>query len=133
MPDNLSRLVESCLHPFAQRLDNGFGILGLQQTLPHVFALQQRRHAVDSLALGLLHASRSDTLDIIPINDLDMLGMNLGGGAVGMLTERVGVRFDLRYFRNIDAPDWTTVSPPISIGPIRLRYWTVAFGVVITN
>ena len=38
--------------------------------------------------LGLLHASRSDTQDIIPINDLDMLGMNIGGGAVGLLTER---------------------------------------------
>jgi hypothetical protein len=81
--------------------------------------------------LGLLHASRSDTLDIIPIQDLDMLGMNVGGGAVGLLTERIGVRFDLRYFRNVDAPDWTIIDPPLSIGPIRLRYWTTAIGVVI--
>jgi hypothetical protein len=84
-----------------------------------------------SAGLGLLHASRSASRDVIPINDLDMLGMNVGGGAVGLVTERVGVRFDLRYFRNIDAPDWTTVSPPISIGPIRLHYWTTAIGVVI--
>ena len=83
--------------------------------------------------LGLLHASRSDTQDIIPINDLDMLGMNVGGGAVGLLTERVGLRFDLRYFRVIDAPDWTTIDPPVSIGPIGLRYWTAGIGVVIKH
>ena len=83
--------------------------------------------------LGLLHASRSDTQDVIPINDLDMLGMNVGGGAVGLLTERVGLRFDLRYFRAIDAPDWTTIDPPVSIGPIQLRYWTAGIGVVIKH
>jgi hypothetical protein len=80
--------------------------------------------------IGLLHASRSDTLDIIPINDLDLLGMNIGGGAVGMVTERVGIRFDLRYLRKIEGPDEATIDPPVAFGPIRLRYWTTSFGVV---
>jgi hypothetical protein len=80
--------------------------------------------------IGLLHASRSDTLGIIPINDLDLLGMNIGGGAVGMVTERVGIRFDLRYLRKIEGPDETTIDPPVAFGPIRLRYWTTTFGVV---
>jgi hypothetical protein len=78
---------------------------------------------------GLLHASRNDALNILPV-DLNLVGMNLGGGAVGFLTEKVGVRFDLRYFRKIEGPDEETLDPPPAIGPIRLRYWTMSFGVV---
>ena len=80
--------------------------------------------------LGLLHASREAVQNIIPIN-LDLLGMNVGGGAVGLITDRVGVRFDLRYFRKIEGPDEDSLDPPVAFGPIRLRYWTTSVGVVI--
>jgi hypothetical protein len=79
--------------------------------------------------IGLLHASKKAALDPLPAN-LDMLGMNVGGGAVGLVSERMGLRFDLRYLRAIHAPDWRTIDPPVSIGPIELRYWTLAAGVV---
>ena len=58
-------------------------------------------------------------------------GYNVGGGAVGFLTNRVGLRFDLRYFR--------TVPPGEEQGPlqetedllrVRLHYWTGTIGVV---
>ena len=78
---------------------------------------------------GLLHASRNDAQNVLPMH-LNLVGMNIGGGAVGLVTDRVGLRFDLRYFRKIEGPDEDTLDPPVSIGPIRLRYWTMSFGVV---
>jgi opacity protein-like surface antigen len=81
--------------------------------------------------LGLLRVSAKDQFNVTPIR-LNLLGMNVGGGAVGFLSDRVGLRFDLRYFRKIQGPDVETLEIPVSRGePIRLRYWTTAIGVVI--
>jgi hypothetical protein len=79
---------------------------------------------------GLLHASLSRALDPFPTN-LNLVGMNLGGGAVGFVSDRIGLRFDLRYFRKIHGPNEEDLEFPVSIGPIRLRYWTTSLGVVI--
>jgi hypothetical protein len=56
--------------------------------------------------------------------------MNAGGGAVGFLADRVGLRFDLRYLRKIQGPAAEDLDFAISIGPIRLRPWTTSLGVV---
>ena len=55
------------------------------------------------------------------------LGYNVGGGAVGMLSDRVGLRFDLRYFRHMppgkesspDAPDL----PVFEGDRVRIHFW----------
>ena len=80
--------------------------------------------------LGLLHASHNDRF--LPI-DLDLLGMNVGGGAVGFVTDDVGVRFDLRYFRNVRGPNENSLDFPVTnLGePTRLRYLTASIGVVL--
>ena len=54
--------------------------------------------------------------------------MNVGGGAVGFLSDHVGVRFDLRYFRNIKGVSQEDLEDfPVTLGePVRLRYWTIA-------
>lgn len=80
--------------------------------------------------VGLLHASRTEAQNVIPFS-LDLLGMNAGGGAVGFLSDRIGLRFDLRYFRKIHGPAEDELDFPVSIGPIRLRQWTTSLGVVI--
>lgn len=81
--------------------------------------------------IGLMHASADDTLQIFPYHQ-NLLGMNLGGGAVGMLSDRIGVRFDLRYFRNIKGVAAEDLEFPVTGGErVRLRYWTLGFGVVI--
>ena len=77
--------------------------------------------------LGLLHASANDLLNIFPI-DVDLLAMNAGGGAVGFVSDRVGLRFDLRYLRNIRGVAEEDLTP--AFGPVRLRYWTGSVGVV---
>jgi hypothetical protein len=83
--------------------------------------------------VGRIHVFRNDLLDLAPIPRLNLLGMNLGGGGVGFLNDRLGLRFDLRYFRKIHGPDEESLEIPVTVGfePIRLRYWTANVGVVI--
>jgi hypothetical protein len=80
--------------------------------------------------VGLLHASAYDLLDVV-LFDLNLVGMNAGGGAVGFISDRVGLRFDLRYFRKIHGPDEEELEFPVTFfEPIRLRYWTGSVGIV---
>ena len=81
--------------------------------------------------IGLMHASEEDQLQVIRYR-VNLLGMNVGGGAVGFLSDHVGVRFDLRYFRNIKGLSQEDLEDfPVTVGqPVRLRYWAIAFGVV---
>lgn len=81
--------------------------------------------------VGLLHASANDLQDNLPVN-LNLTGMNVGGGAVGFVTDRVGLRFDLRFFRKIHGPNPDDLEvPPTIFEPIRLQYWTGSVGLVI--
>ena len=54
-------------------------------------------------------------------------GFNIGGGAVGFLSPRTGVRFDLRYHRTMRG----LAAESYSFGPVRLQYMTASIGVVI--
>jgi hypothetical protein len=76
--------------------------------------------------IGLLRASAKDSFDIQPVS-ANLLGYNIGGGAVGFLTERAGLRFDLRYFSNLKPSD---SDEGIAIGRVQLSYWTASAGVV---
>jgi hypothetical protein len=76
--------------------------------------------------VGLLRASATDALELFPVS-ASLLGYNIGGGAVGFLNDRVGLRFDLRYFSNLKPVD----DPEIAIGRVQLSYWTGNVGVVL--
>ena len=79
---------------------------------------------------GLMHAWHDDAVALPePAN---VPAYNVGGGAVGFLTERVGLRFDLRFFRTLPPgkePDVTTLITTDS-RRLRIRYWTGTVGVV---
>ena len=76
--------------------------------------------------IGLLQATAADALDFTPVNT-NLIGYNVGGGAVGFLNDRVGLRFDLRYFSNLKPSD----DPENAIGRVHLSYWTGSVGVVL--
>jgi hypothetical protein len=76
--------------------------------------------------IGMLSATAKDALDFLPV-DTKLLGYNVGGGAVGFLTDRVGLRFDLRYFSNLKPSDDPEL---IATGRVHLSYWTGSVGVV---
>jgi hypothetical protein len=81
---------------------------------------------------GLLHASGKD-LDEVELfaKPVNLWGYNIGGGAVGFLSERVGLRFDLRYFSEVRPKDDPEIVGIFSFGPVELSYWTTSVGVVI--
>jgi hypothetical protein len=79
--------------------------------------------------LGLLRAQADDLLGVLPVR-ANVLGFNIGGGAVGFLTESVGLRFDLRYFKNLKAIDPLEI-PTVDFRDGHLRYWTAGVGAVI--
>ena len=66
--------------------------------------------------LGLLHVGVADRINLNPV-DRDLLALSLGGGVIGMVSDRTGLRFDLRQLR--------------SVGDVRLSYWRATAGVTI--
>ena len=74
--------------------------------------------------LGLLHAT---TDDLISLNESgDWLGLQLGAGAIGLITNRAGVRFELRHSRALSR-DTTLRGERTS----KLSFWRTTFGVTL--
>ena len=75
---------------------------------------------------GVMSSSVEDPNGVISVKS-DLAGFNIGVGAVGFLSERVGVRFDLRTYRTFHRP---FEGRPISFGPPGLTYYTASVGIV---
>jgi hypothetical protein len=74
--------------------------------------------------LGLLHAT---TEDVLSLNESgDWLGLQIGGGAIGMITNRAGVRFDLRHLSALSR-DTTLRGERTS----QLSFWRATVGVTL--
>jgi len=74
---------------------------------------------------GLIHVNKVDPEGLFPVR-LNLAGFNVGGGAIGFLSERTGVRFDVRYHSTLRPTD----HGPIATGDVRLRYLTASIGIV---
>jgi hypothetical protein len=77
--------------------------------------------------LGLLKAAHNDAVFPVKAN---LLGYNVGGGAVGFLTDRVGVRFDMRYYRHVPPGPEVGGNTPAIGDRVRLHHWSATVGVV---
>ena len=81
-----------------------------------------------SAGVGLLHASFSEKVDVFgPISE-NVLGFNVGGGAIGFLSANTGLRFDLRYFGNLGRLGRQNPTRPDD--RVHLRYMTASIGLV---
>jgi hypothetical protein len=76
--------------------------------------------------LGLLHASSDDVLGAFSLNS-NLVAFNVGGGALGFFSNQIGVRFDVRYFKNVTGED----TPGVEIGSTRLTFWRAGIGLVL--
>jgi hypothetical protein len=76
--------------------------------------------------LGLLHARSEDKSGVVPVY-ANMTGFNVGGGAVGFLTARTGVRFDFRYTSSLHRERAVNEA----FGRTHLSYLTFSVGLVI--
>jgi hypothetical protein len=74
---------------------------------------------------GLLHVNIDDIANAIPI-DSNLFGVNVGGGAMGPLSNSLDVRFELRWFKSVTSGD---VTPLLPGSP--LSFWRAAIGLTI--
>jgi hypothetical protein len=74
---------------------------------------------------GLMQVKIDDVLDILPVNS-KLFGINVGGGAMGPLTNLVDVRLELRWFRSVTSGSETPVFPGTA-----LSFWRAAVGLTI--
>jgi hypothetical protein len=78
--------------------------------------------------LGWMDASASyaAVTESVPVN-CNLTALDVGGGAIGLLSERAGLRFDFRRFRGIGptSPSCLSVSSP------RVNFWRATVGVTL--
>jgi hypothetical protein len=80
-----------------------------------------------SAGMGMLHAGvEEDRVSPAPI-DRNLLAVSIGGGAIGFLTPRAGVRFDLRHVRSTSSGQNTATL----LNEPRLGFWRATIGVAI--
>ena len=76
--------------------------------------------------VGLLQARSKHAAGLFPVGE-NLLGVNIGAGAIGMMTFRTGLRFDLRYIKAASGADAPLARPGLS----RLSLWRATAGVVL--
>ena len=79
-----------------------------------------------SVGLGLLHTGASDLAETVA-TDRNLLAVSVGGGVIGFVTARTGVRFDLRRISSVASgvDTLTGATEP------RLSFWRATFGVAL--
>jgi hypothetical protein len=74
---------------------------------------------------GVMHAGSSDAIMLAPV-DNNLSALDVGGGAIGLISTRTGFRFDLRHFRSVYARDLL-----LQDRQAHLSFWRLTIGVII--
>jgi hypothetical protein len=77
--------------------------------------------------LGVMHASADDYLAVFGAT-LTRPAVNVGGGATGFISDRIGLNWELRYFRSLGGGN---VVNGTSFGPERLSFWRANMALVV--
>ena len=76
--------------------------------------------------MGMIHAGAEDNAGVSTL-DTSRLALSVGGGAIGFLSPRAGVRFDLRHIRS--TANGVETSTLLTVP--QLGYWRATIGVAI--
>lgn len=68
---------------------------------------------------GIMRVHIQDSIDVLPVSST-LRALDVGGGATGFLTDRVGVDWQLRYFRSVGGVDQHR---GLSFGAEELSFW----------
>ena len=79
--------------------------------------------------VGLLHAKADDAPVGFYSASPNVFGMNIGGGAIGPLTDRSSIRFEVRHFRNITSDDEVPVLNTSE--SFDLSFWRATVGIAL--
>jgi hypothetical protein len=74
---------------------------------------------------GVIRVRADDFLGVLPL-DSRLNAFDLGGGATGFLNDRVGLNWELRYFRSVGRG-----SRGVSFGEEQLSFWRATMALVI--
>lgn len=74
--------------------------------------------------IALMRVALTDDLMVFPV-DARLAGLDVGGGVIGFLSDRRGLRFELRYFRTVSQEE------TITLGSTRVGFWQAGVGVVL--
>ena len=75
--------------------------------------------------LGWMHAANITQAHVLDTRS-NLLALDIGGGAIGFLSPRAGVRFDIRHVKNL-----TNDKQAVTFGNTRLSYWRLTIGLVL--
>lgn len=75
---------------------------------------------------GLMHVHIDDTLGALRVAS-NLPAMDVGGGVTGFLNSRVGLSWDVRYFRSLSG----TRESGLSFGPEQLSFWRANMALAI--
>lgn len=75
--------------------------------------------------VGLLHAHLEDRGKVFNTTS-NLLGLDVGGGVIGLVSPRAGARFELRHVKNISKDDTA-----VTFGSTRLSFWRLSAGLVL--
>ena len=78
-----------------------------------------------AVGAGLAHLQANDKLNLFQVRRTVPVA-NLGGGAIGLITNNVGVRFDYRYVRSLQTDDGSLAN-----GGRRISYNRVTVGLLL--
>jgi opacity protein-like surface antigen len=78
--------------------------------------------------VGLMHIGIDDVIRLLPV-DTNLLGLTIGGGAIGQLTNRTSLRFEVRHYRNLTRPQ----DEVLGFGETRLSFWRATIGVALSG
>ncbi|HEY1306279.1 MAG TPA: hypothetical protein VGF24_22145 [Vicinamibacterales bacterium] len=77
--------------------------------------------------VGLIHTGITYQSAVVPPVDDNSLGINLGAGALGLVSQRTGLRFELRHYRTFSRG----IKAESGEEGARLSFWRVTVGLVI--
>jgi hypothetical protein len=75
---------------------------------------------------GVMHAYIDDTLGVLRVGT-KLAAVDVGGGVTGFLTNRIGLSWELRYFRSVGGK----AQSGLSFGAERLSFWRANMAVAI--
>ena len=76
--------------------------------------------------VGLIHARLSTQAGVLDTKS-NLLGLDIGGGVIGLVSPRAGARFELRHFKNLT----NDAAGAVTIGGTKLSFWGLTAGLVL--
>ena len=84
-----------------------------------------------TIGLGLLRSQVNGGVNgLLPVTNNDV-GLDAGVGVMGFLSDHVGLRGDVRYFRNFNDNSTINVPNGVNIDFGSFHFWRASFGVVL--